>query len=113
VDQRLYLPESWTSDRECCRHAGVPEEVDFATKPEVVRRMLGPPWWTGSRSDGPAWTRTTRDQVHQLGAELFAHVLVMFGRFGVVADDEPVGVGYPHLLDAQVLADVLIAALSG
>jgi SRSO17 transposase len=40
LDRRLYLPESWTADRERCREAGVPEEVGFATKAELGRRML-------------------------------------------------------------------------
>ncbi|MDX2939310.1 helix-turn-helix domain-containing protein [Streptomyces ipomoeae] len=35
--------------------------------------------------------------------ELGAHVLISFGGFGVVADDEPVGVADPHFLDAHVL----------
>jgi SRSO17 transposase len=40
IDRELYLPESWTADRERCREAGIGEEVDFATKPELARRML-------------------------------------------------------------------------
>lgn len=40
LDRRLYLPESWTADRERCRAAGVPEEVGFATKLELGRQML-------------------------------------------------------------------------
>jgi hypothetical protein len=39
-DRRLYLPESWTSDRERCRAAGVPDEVVFATKPRLGMAML-------------------------------------------------------------------------
>lgn len=40
VDRALYLPESWTADRERCRAAGVPDEVEFATKPALGVAML-------------------------------------------------------------------------
>ena len=40
VDRELYLPKSWTQDPERCRAADVPEEVVFATKPELAARML-------------------------------------------------------------------------
>jgi SRSO17 transposase len=39
-DRRLYLPQSWTSDRDRCREAGVPEEVGFTTKPHLGIAML-------------------------------------------------------------------------
>src|SRR5215831_10596006 len=41
IDRELYLPRSWTDDPDRCRAAGVPEDVQFATKPELARRMLG------------------------------------------------------------------------
>ncbi len=40
LDRALYLPESWTSDRPRCRKVGVPDEVEFATKPELAQQML-------------------------------------------------------------------------
>jgi SRSO17 transposase len=40
IDRALYLPESWTTDPERCRAAGVPDEVRFQTKPELAREML-------------------------------------------------------------------------
>jgi SRSO17 transposase len=40
IDRELYLPKSWTDDRERCAEAGIDEEVEFATKPELARRML-------------------------------------------------------------------------
>lgn len=40
VDRELYLPESWCRDRARCNEAGVPEEVTFATKPQLARKML-------------------------------------------------------------------------
>ncbi|WP_405021721.1 transposase [Kitasatospora sp. NBC_00070] len=40
IDRHLYLPESWTEDRQRCREAGVPDEVTFTTKPHLATAML-------------------------------------------------------------------------
>ena len=41
VDRRLYMPKkSWIQDGERCREAHVPEEVVFATKPQLAAEML-------------------------------------------------------------------------
>jgi SRSO17 transposase len=40
LDRALYLPESWSQERERCRAAGVPDGVDFATKPALAQQML-------------------------------------------------------------------------
>lgn len=40
VDRALYLPRSWTENAERRSEAGVPEEIGFATKPELAMRML-------------------------------------------------------------------------
>jgi SRSO17 transposase len=40
IDRELYLPASWTEDRDRCRDAGINDDVTFATKPELARRML-------------------------------------------------------------------------
>jgi SRSO17 transposase len=40
LDRELYLPKSWTSDQDRCRQVGVPDEVEFATKPQLARKML-------------------------------------------------------------------------
>ena len=40
IDREVYLPKSWTADRERCDLAGVPAEVEFATKPALAREMI-------------------------------------------------------------------------
>jgi SRSO17 transposase len=40
IDRELYLPTSWTDDRDRCRRAHVPDEVEFATKPQQAKAML-------------------------------------------------------------------------
>jgi SRSO17 transposase len=40
IDRELYLPTSWTDDRQRCAEAGIGDEVEFATKPELAQRML-------------------------------------------------------------------------
>ena len=40
IDRELYLPEKWADDRDRCRAAGIGDEVAFATKPELARRMI-------------------------------------------------------------------------
>ncbi|MDH6462897.1 hypothetical protein M2302_003082 [Micromonospora sp. A200] len=40
IDRQLYLPASWTDDRDRCRAAGIPDEVEFATKVQMARQML-------------------------------------------------------------------------
>ena len=40
IDRRLYLPESWTKDRERCARAAIPQTVEFATKPKMARAMI-------------------------------------------------------------------------
>lgn len=40
LDRELYLPNAWTQDRDRWREAGIGEEVEFATKPELAMRMI-------------------------------------------------------------------------
>ncbi|WP_308346420.1 IS701 family transposase [Streptomyces sp. ISL-66] len=40
VDRELYLPTSWTNDRERCRAARIPDERDFTTKNDLARTMV-------------------------------------------------------------------------
>jgi SRSO17 transposase len=80
LDRELYLPREWTDDRERRHEAGVPEEVEFATKPELARRMLerafaaGVPgaWVTGDEIYG-----NDPDLRHWLEAGNHAYVLAV------------------------------------
>ena len=40
IDRELYLPKEWTDDRQRCQSAGIPEQREFATKPQLARQML-------------------------------------------------------------------------
>jgi SRSO17 transposase len=40
IDRQLYLPESWTEDRSRCRAAGIPDDVEFTTKPRMAIAMM-------------------------------------------------------------------------
>jgi SRSO17 transposase len=40
IDRSLYLPEQWVEDEARRRKAGVPEDVVFSTKGELMQRML-------------------------------------------------------------------------
>lgn len=59
LDRALYLPESWTADRARCRQAGVPDEVGFATKPELATQM-----WQAARQAGVRFTWMAGDEVY-------------------------------------------------
>jgi len=40
IDRELYLPKTWTDDRDRCAEAGIGQDVEFATKPTLARKML-------------------------------------------------------------------------
>ena len=40
LDRELYLPQVWADDRQRRLEAGVPEEIDFRTKPQLARVMV-------------------------------------------------------------------------
>ena len=40
IDRELYVPRSWTGDRERCAAAGIPAGTAFATKPQLAQAMI-------------------------------------------------------------------------
>src|SRR6266480_2181335 len=62
IDRELYLPQSWTGNRDRCRAAGIPDEVEFTTKPRQAQAMIaraleaGVPfaWFTADEAYGQA-----------------------------------------------------------
>src|SRR5215831_12973843 len=40
IDRTLYLPKAWTDDTGRLQAAQVPQEVGFATKPQIARQMI-------------------------------------------------------------------------
>jgi SRSO17 transposase len=40
IDRQLCLPAAWTDDRPRCREAGIPDAVEFATKPQIAKTLL-------------------------------------------------------------------------
>ncbi|MBT2377351.1 transposase [Streptomyces sp. ISL-111] len=75
LHRRLYLPEqSWCADPERRQAAGIPEEIEFATKPRLAWEMIAAaldagveaPWVTGDEAYGqvrgcvPPWRHAGR-----------------------------------------------------
>jgi SRSO17 transposase len=40
IDRALYMPRSWCEDRDRCTRAGVPHEVEFASKPVLAATLI-------------------------------------------------------------------------
>src|SRR6478735_7308121 len=40
IDRALYLPKVWAEDQDRREEAGIPAEVEFATKPALAQRMI-------------------------------------------------------------------------
>lgn len=90
LDRALYLPASWTDDRDRCRAAGIPDDVAFATKPALAQTMLGRALDAGVPA---AWV--TADSIYGevkylrvwLEARPIGYVLAVSGKDTVVGPD--------------------------
>lgn len=64
IDRALYLPKSWTEDPSRCAEAGVPVDIEFATKPALAAAMINnaldadvpASWVAGEKSTAPIQT---------------------------------------------------------
>ena len=60
IDARLYVPRDWAGDRQRRRAAGIPEDLEFKTKPQLAAEMIKqliaegrcPPWVSGDEVYG-------------------------------------------------------------
>jgi SRSO17 transposase len=108
LDRELYLPKSWTEDRDRCQEAGIPDEVVFQTKPQLAEAMLaraldaGVPcgWVTGDAVYGS-------DRVLRRWLEVREQPFVL-----AVRRNEPLWVWTPEYGPQQFDADELAAALA-
>lgn len=50
IDRALYVPRSWTCDPQRRAAAGIPEQVGFATKPELATQMIAGALDAGTRA---------------------------------------------------------------
>ncbi|MBZ9644518.1 IS701 family transposase [Streptomyces sp. PSKA30] len=90
VDRELYLPKSWTDDRDRCRAAHIPDERTFATKPDLakamVRRALASPlpiaWVTADAAYGQEWRLRRMLEEAALGYVLAVPKSQQVPRFG-------------------------------
>lgn len=92
LDRALYLPKSWIQDRERCYEANIPEEVKFATKPELaiklIKRALDAKipisWFVGDSVYGSS--RKLRAFLEEQGK---AHALAVTCKEKVVIEEKP------------------------
>lgn len=100
IDVALYLPKSWTDNPDRLARAGVPDDVEFATKPALAQRMIAEVLQAGVQA---GWV--AGDEVY--GADS--------GLRGVCREH---GVGYVlnvacnhHLVTARCRVDELVAQM--
>src|SRR5215207_6563422 len=83
LERELYLPASWTDDRERCRRAAVPHERLFATKPQLAKQMLERTFAAGvtfAAITGDSVYGDNRPLRHWLEERFQAYVLAVSGK---------------------------------
>ena len=69
IDRALYLPKVWTDDRSRMEAAGVPHDVEFATKPALAQALISAALAAGVPA---AWV--TADEVYGGDSKLRRHL---------------------------------------
>ncbi|WP_369227903.1 transposase [Streptomyces sp. R39] len=103
----MYLPKSWTDDRDRCRAARIPDERTFATKPDLAKAMvlraiaspLPIAWVTADSAYGQEWR--LRHMLEEIG---LGYVLAVpksqqvphFGRIDHLFSQAPDGAWEKH-----------------
>ena len=75
IDRELYLPRCWAEEPDRLERAGVPDDIEFATKPALATGMLaralhaGTParWFTGDEVYGADPDLRAECETHRLG----------------------------------------------
>jgi SRSO17 transposase len=89
VDRELYLPRSWTDDPERLQAVSVPDQVGFATKPELATKMI-----TRALDAGVLAAWVAGDEVYGANPGLRAALEARgVGYVLAVACDHPIGFG--------------------
>ena len=69
IDRALYLPKSWTDDADRCARAGIPDDIEFATKPALAIAMI-----TKALDAGVPASWVTGDEVYGADPDLRRHL---------------------------------------
>lgn len=97
IDSRLYLPENWAGDPQRREEAGIPEEVEFQTKPQIALTMIERAVQNGIRV--AAWTFDefySRDRKFLDGLEAQSQAYV-----GEIPSDMQVWTARPRLIQPK------------
>ncbi|MQA26179.1 MAG: IS701 family transposase [Micromonosporaceae bacterium] len=106
IDRRVYLPKSWADDADRCAAAGAPDEVGFATKPELALEMI-----TEAVAAGAGCSWVASDEAYGDAGAFRAGVQALGLRYVLaVSCDHRIPVGGGQTTRADALAAGLPAA---
>jgi SRSO17 transposase len=92
IDFALYLPESWTEDDQRRREARIPDDVQFATKPELALRLL-----QHAVDNGVPKSLVLADQAYGTSRDFRKGLREMGLHYAVAVDNRTVVMGFDKL----------------